>query len=98
MTSSSYSNETKKGQKFWLLGDTFTFHITGAETDGKYAVSEISSPPRGEPPLHSHTKESEGFYVIGGEFLFQYGDDKTVAKRGAFLHQKVGIPHTYKNI
>src|SRR5439155_24120706 len=94
MISSSYSNETKKGQIFWLLGDTFT----GGETDGKYPVSEISSPPRGGPPLHSHTKESEGFYVIGGEFLFQYGDDKTVAKRGAFLHQKVGIPHTCKNI
>src|SRR5438874_1514589 len=55
MISSSYSNETKKGQIFWLLGDTFT----GGETDGKYPVSEISSPPRGGPPLHSHTKESE---------------------------------------
>jgi quercetin dioxygenase-like cupin family protein len=98
MTSSSYSNEIKKGQKFWLLGDIFTFHVTGAETDGKYAVSEISSPPGGGPPLHSHTKESEGFYVIDGEFSFQYGDDKTVAKPGAFLHQKKGIPHTYKNI
>jgi hypothetical protein len=53
---SSNSNEIKKGQKFWLLGDIFTFHATGEETDGKYAVLEISSPPGGGPPLHSHTK------------------------------------------
>jgi quercetin dioxygenase-like cupin family protein len=84
--------------KIWVLGDTYTFHATGAETDGKYAVMEISSPPGSGPPLHSHTKETEGFYVIDGEFSFQYGDDKTVAKPEAFLHQKKGIPHTYKNI
>jgi hypothetical protein len=46
------------------LGDTYTFRIEGAETDGKYAVLEISSPPGSGPPLHSHTKETEGFYVI----------------------------------
>ena len=87
-----------KGQKFWVLGDTYTFIIKGAETDGQYAVLEISSPPGSGPPLHTHTKESEGFYVIDGEFSFQYGDDKTVTQPGAFLHQKKGIPHTFKNI
>jgi quercetin dioxygenase-like cupin family protein len=87
-SSSSNSNEIKKGKKFWVLGDTYTFHATGADTDGKYAVLEISSPPGSGPPLHSHTKESEGFYVIDGEFSFQYGDDKTVARPGAFLHLK----------
>jgi quercetin dioxygenase-like cupin family protein len=98
MTSSSNSNGNKKGQKFWLVGDTYTFRIEGAETDRKYAVLEISSPPGSGPPLHSHTKETEGFYVIDGEFLFQHGNDNTVAKPGAFLHLKIGIPHTYKNI
>jgi quercetin dioxygenase-like cupin family protein len=96
--SSSNSSGSKKGQKFWLLGDTYTFHITGVETDVQYAVSELSSPPGGGPPLHSHTKETEGFYVIDGEFSFQYGDDNIVAKPGAFLHLKKEIPHTYKNI
>jgi quercetin dioxygenase-like cupin family protein len=95
---SSISNRNKKGQKFWLLGDTYTFRIKGGETDGKYAVLEISSPPGSGPPLHSHTKETEGFYVIDEEFSFQYGDDNTMAKLGAFLHLKIGIPHTYKNI
>ena len=27
MTSSSNSNGNKKGQRFWLLGDTYTFRI-----------------------------------------------------------------------
>ena len=95
---SSNSDGNKKGQRFWLLGDTYTFHIKGAETDGKYGVLEISSPPGSGPPLHSHTKETEGLYVIDGEFSFQYGDDNTVAKPRAFLHLKKEIPHTFKNI
>ena len=98
MTSSINTNQIKKGQKFWVLGDTFTFHIKGAETEGQCAVLEISAPHGSGPPLHSHTRESEGFYVIDGEFSFQYGDEKTVEKQGAFLYQKKGIPHTYKNI
>jgi quercetin dioxygenase-like cupin family protein len=87
-----------KGQKFWVLGDTYTFHITGSETEGQCAVLEISVPSGSGPPLHSHTKESESFYVIDGEFSFQYGDEKMIVKQGAFLFQKKGIPHTYKNI
>jgi hypothetical protein len=62
-------------------------------------VLEITSPSGSRPPLHSHSKETEGFYVIDGEFSFQYGDDdnKIAAKPGTSLHLK-NIPHTYKNI
>jgi quercetin dioxygenase-like cupin family protein len=41
---------------------------------------------------------SSGFYVIDGEFSFQYGDDKIGAGPGTFLHQRKGIPHTYKDL
>jgi hypothetical protein len=68
--SSSNSNRNKKGQRFWLLGDTYTFCIEGAETDGKYAVLEISSPPGSKPPLHSHTKETEASTLLMENFHF----------------------------
>jgi quercetin dioxygenase-like cupin family protein len=98
VTSSINSSQIEKGQKFWVIGDTYTFHTKGAETDGQCAVLEISVPPGSGPPLHSHTRESETFYVINGEFSFQYGDKKVVEKQGDFLYQKKGIPHTYKNV
>jgi quercetin dioxygenase-like cupin family protein len=98
MISSSSSNKTERGKKFWVLGDTYTFHTKGAETEGQIAVLEISAPPGSGPPLHSHTRESEAFYVIEGEFSFQYGDERMAIKQGAFLYQKKGIPHTYKNV
>jgi hypothetical protein len=98
MIASINSAQNKKGQKFWLLGDTFTLLITGAETDGDYAVVEVSSPTEGGPPIHSHTKETEGIYIIDEEFSIQRGEDITVPKPGAFFHLKNVIPHAYKYI
>jgi quercetin dioxygenase-like cupin family protein len=88
MTSPLNSNQIKKGQKFWVRGDMYTFYITGAETDGLCAVLEISVPPESGPPLHLHTKESESFYVIDGEFSFQYGDEKNDGKTRSILVSK----------
>jgi hypothetical protein len=34
--SSSYNIDTKKGQKFWLLGDVYTFYITGGSVNLSY--------------------------------------------------------------
>lgn len=69
------------------------YHITKAETDGKDAILEITSPSGNGSLLHSQSKEAEGFYVIDGEFSFQYRDwdynNKIVAvKPGTFLHLK----------
>ncbi len=85
-------------KKFWLLGDTYTFLLTGQETEGRYTILEISSPPGGGTPLHKHSGETEGFYVVDGEFSFQYGDNNISAKPGTFLHLKKEISHRYTNI
>jgi len=72
--------------KVWLFGDTYTIHVTGKDTAGEYAVLEVSSPSGSGPPLHKHTREVEGFYIMNGEFTFQYGDTKLKAERGTFVH------------
>jgi quercetin dioxygenase-like cupin family protein len=87
-----------KPHKVWLFGDTYTFLVTGRDTTGEYAVLEISSPSGSGAPLHKHAREVEGFYVVRGEFMFQYGDKKLKAEEGTFLHLEKGIPHTFKNV
>ena len=84
--------------KVWLLGNTYAFHVTGKDTAEKYAAVELSTPSGGEAPLHRHTRESEGFYVIRGEFMVQYGDKKLKAEAGTFLHLEKHIPHSWKNV
>jgi quercetin dioxygenase-like cupin family protein len=84
--------------KVWLFGDTYTFRVTGKDTAGEYAVLEISSPSGGGAPLHRHAREVEGFYIISGEFVFQYGDKKLKAESGTFLHLEKHIPHSFRNV
>ena len=84
--------------KVWLFGDTYTIHVTGKDTAGEYAVLEVSSPSGSGPPLHKHTREVEGFYIMNGEFTFQYGDTKLKAEPGTFVHLKKHIPHSFKSV
>lgn len=98
---SSSDTGTKKGQKFWLLGDVYTCHIIGAETENKYAMLEITSPPGSGPPFHCHSKETEGSMLLMDNSRFNMemtSINKTAAKPGTSLHLKKDIPRTYKNL
>lgn len=82
----------------WILGDFYTPKITGDETNGRYSVWEIDTPPNSGPPLHRHSKEDEAFYVLEGNFSFPYGSSNTKAGKGQFMYVPRGQFHTYKNI
>ena len=75
----------------------YRFLATGEETDGKYALWEAVVPPGGGPPPHVHSREEEGFYVLGGEVTFTVNGERVVATAGTFANMPVGTPHTFKN-
>ena len=86
-----------EGRTIAVVGDVYRFLATGEGTDGKYAVWEAIVPPGGGPPLHVHSREEEGFYVLEGEITFQIGDQRLVASAGTFANMPVGTPHSFKN-
>src|SRR5439155_25420497 len=65
--------------------------------EGAYALSEIRVSPHNGPPPHIHSREDESFFVLEGEVEFQLGDEKVVAKPGAFIQGPRGIPHSFRN-
>jgi quercetin dioxygenase-like cupin family protein len=85
------------GRTVAVVGDVYRFLATGAETGGKYAMWETIVPPGGGPPLHVHSREEEGFYILEGEITFQIGDERRVARAGTFANMPVGTPHTFRN-
>ena len=85
-------------KSFWLLGDIITIKVTGDETGGRYTVLDIQVSPNNGPPLHKHSREEEGYYIVEGNFLFLYGDKEIKATKGMFLYAERGKFHTYKNI
>ncbi len=75
----------------------YRFLATGEDTDGKYAQFEAIVPPGGGPPLHVHSREEEGFYVLDGEIIFHIGGERVVATPGMFANAPIGTPHSFKN-
>ncbi|PTY06066.1 hypothetical protein DB346_01485 [Verrucomicrobia bacterium LW23] len=69
----------------------------GAATAGNYAFVEQTVPPGEGPPLHLHTREEEGFYIIAGEITFVVADKTIVAGPGDFVLGPRNIPHRFYN-
>ncbi len=86
-----------EGRVIAQAGDLNRFAVTGAETNGKYAVWEAIVPPGGGPPLHEHSREEEAFYILEGEVACQVGERQILAAAGSFVHLPMGIPHRFRN-
>src|ERR1700741_4530075 len=85
------------GRTIAVVGDVYRFLAVGEDTNGKYALWEAVVPPGGGPPPHVHSREEEGFYVLGGEITLTIGDQRLVASAGMFANMPVGTPHSFKN-
>ena len=83
-------------RSIWFMGGLLTVHADAAETNGQFALIEISGGPGGEPPLHVHQREDELFYVVEGRLMVICGGQTRTLDAGdsAFLPRH--IPHTFK--
>jgi mannose-6-phosphate isomerase-like protein (cupin superfamily) len=74
-----------------------TFLADGAETDGKYSISEwwLDANTTG-PGAHSH-EEDDVFYVIEGTMSILVGDRWIDAPRGSFVLVPGGMTHDFEN-
>ena len=86
-----------RGRTVAVVGDVYRFLATGEDTGGQYALWEAVVPPGGGPPLHVHSREEEGFYVLEGEVTFTVNGERVVATAGTFANMPVGTPHCFKN-
>lgn len=87
-----------EGNSLWVLGDLYTFKVTGEQTNGAFTVIDQVIQPQGGPPPHIHRREDEAFYVLQGKFSFLHGDQQTDAEAGSFVYVPKGTLHTFKNI
>ena len=87
-----------EGDSFWVLGDLYTFKVTGKQTNGAFTVMDQVIQPQSGPPPHIHHREDEAFYVLSGRFSFLCGDKQSIFEAGSFIYVPKGTLHTFKNI
>lgn len=59
---------------------------------------EAPIPPGDGPPLHSHEREDELFFVLEGRFKFVLDGREFIGEPGAFVYAPRGSVHAFKNI
>jgi len=91
------STNSLAGSIYSVVGDKYVFLVTGAETNGAYAVFEFFIPPGGGSPPHRHTREDEAFMVIDGQFEFHVAGEVHRRGPGEFIFAPRNIPHFFKN-
>ncbi|MHC0443140.1 cupin domain-containing protein [Flavobacterium sp. 3-210] len=88
-----------QGHKLKIAGGNYRIVISGKETNGEYAVIEMSVPPGAGPNPHVHPDFTETFFVLEGEVTFKSELGIYVAKKNAFVNiPKGGIVHGFKNL
>ena len=85
------------GRRIGVVGDVYRFLATGEQTGGRYAILEAIVPPGGGPPLHVHSREEEGFYILEGEMTFRVEDRTVRATAGTFVNMPIGVRHAFRN-
>ena len=86
-----------KGRSYPMGRISALFKADGAETAGRYSISEwwLEAHTKG-PGAHSHP-EDDIFFVIEGTMSFLLGDEWTHAAAGSFVLVPGGVTHGFEN-
>jgi mannose-6-phosphate isomerase-like protein (cupin superfamily) len=89
--------EKEDGEIWNVLGETIVCKVRGAETFGRFAVVEETTPPKGSIPPHFHHRTDEIIYVLEGEYEVVCDGRKSVARAGSMLVIPRGTTHSLSN-
>jgi quercetin dioxygenase-like cupin family protein len=81
---------------YGVVGDTYTILLTGADTNGRYALIDMFVPPGGGPPPHRHDFE-EMFHVLEGEFEITFRGETTTIRAGETINIPSRATHFFHN-
>jgi mannose-6-phosphate isomerase-like protein (cupin superfamily) len=83
------------GRALWFLGGLVVWKAVGADTGGVYELVEQVGAAGYAAPLHTHARETEGFYVVEGELTMVIGDLTFRAPAGAFGLVPATVSHAF---
>jgi quercetin dioxygenase-like cupin family protein len=90
------TSTTLRPAPLWFIDGLVHIHVSGEETDGRYAVVENLVPQGDMPPLHVHHEEDEVFHVLDGEVMLFLPGTEVPLTTGETFRAPRGIPHTFR--
>jgi quercetin dioxygenase-like cupin family protein len=87
-----------EGELLGIAGGNYRIIISGKQTNGNYAVIEMTVPPGGGPPPHAHPDTQEMFHVLEGVVEFKTEKGKQIVAKDGFVNIPLGgAIHCFKN-
>jgi mannose-6-phosphate isomerase-like protein (cupin superfamily) len=86
------------GDTTWFLGGLLTWKASAKQTAGQYDLAEQLGRQGFMAPLHTHERESEGFYVLEGEVRVVLGDRTLTVTAGSFAFVPPRVRHAFRVI
>ena len=77
--------DESRTREFWWQGALMSIKARSADTGGAFGLVEAHFPEGFGPPLHVHSREDEGFYILEGRVRFRQGAEDFVAGPGTFV-------------
>lgn len=86
-----------EGRVLDVLGDRIVVKTHGSETDGRFSLTEFSSPKDGGPPPHRHAWR-EGYWMMEGEIAFTVEGKTGTLTPGSWMVIPAGAVHSLKTL
>lgn len=86
------------GESVFLVGDTYTTLLSGAQTGGVFTLLEALVLPEAGPPPHAHHREEETFFLLQGHMVFAVSGETYDAHPGAAIYVPRNVAHSYRNV
>lgn len=71
--------------------------VSSASTNGAYTILELSLPPGGGAPIHTHRREDEVFHILEGVCEIQCNGVIHQAEVGTVVVLPKNTPHAFRN-
>jgi len=94
-TAAGHAFKRGQGRAVWFLGGLLTWKAVGSDTQGHYELVEQLGKRGFASPIHTHERETEGFYILEGNVSFILGSKTISATPGSFLYVPQQTKHGF---
>jgi quercetin dioxygenase-like cupin family protein len=92
-TKTPYFLRAGEGPRHLLFGQVHFQLFTGAESDGKVAMTVVEGPRGASTPAHRHTTANEGIYVLDGRVRLRVEGEESELIGGDYAEIPPGTEH-----
>lgn len=93
------ANQDRFGKRRKVFGSLpIDVKVAGSDTGGRLFLIEQIDEVKGGPPRHIHHGQEEWFYVVGGSYAIEVGEERFDLQSGDSVLAPRGIPHAWAHV